>query len=255
MLYFWVAIGGAIGTVCRFWCSGFVARLVGETFPFGTLVINVIGSFIIGFAATAMGPDGRLFAGTTARQFVMTGLCGGYTTFSSFSLQTLNLLNDGEWLYATGNARILRRSLHHRGVGRSRPCGQPQCDAVGVNMQVPRDAMLLRIFFGEDDKSGHLPLHEAIVLKAREMHLAGATVLRGHIGFGHSTHIHTTKILRLSQDLPVVVEIVDSQEKIEGFLPVVNSMMSGGLVTIEKVQVLQYGADGISPIGRSDANR
>jgi PII-like signaling protein len=82
-------------------------------------------------------------------------------------------------------------------------------------------------------------LHEAIVLKAREMHLAGATVLRGHIGFGHSTHIHTTKILRLSQDLPVVVEIVDTQAKIDTFLPVLDTMMSSGLVTIEKVQVLQ----------------
>ena len=108
-------------------------------------------------------------------------------------------------------------------------------------MQVPRDAVLLRIFFGEDDKSGNLPLHEAIVLKAREMQLAGATVLRGHMGFGHSSHIHTTKILRLSQDLPVVVEIVDSQAKIDAFLPVLDGMMSSGLVTIEKVQVLQYG--------------
>jgi PII-like signaling protein len=110
-----------------------------------------------------------------------------------------------------------------------------------MSMQIPRDAVLLRIFIGEDDKSGHLPLHEAIVLKAREMQLAGATVLRGHMGFGHSSHIHTTKILRLSQDLPVVVEIVDSQAKIDGFLPVLDGMMSSGLVTIEKVQVLQYG--------------
>ena len=80
-------------------------------------------------------------------------------------------------------------------------------------MQIPRDAVLLRIFFGEDDKFGNLPLYEAIVLKAREMHLGGATMLRGHVGFGHSSHIHTTKILRLSQDLPIVVEIVDFQGK------------------------------------------
>jgi uncharacterized protein len=108
-------------------------------------------------------------------------------------------------------------------------------------MQIPRDAVLLRIFFGEDDKHEHLPLYEAIVLKAREMHLAGATVLRGPAGFGHSSRIHTTKILRLSQDLPMLVEIVDSQEKIDGFLPVLDKMMTSGLVTIEKVQVLQYG--------------
>lgn len=111
-------------------------------------------------------------------------------------------------------------------------------------MQIPRDAVLLRIFFGEDDKFGNLPLYEAIVLKAREMHLAGATMLRGHVGYGHSSRLHTTKILRLSQDLPIVVEIVDSKEKINAFLPVLNGMMSaGGLVTLEKVQVLQYGTD------------
>jgi PII-like signaling protein len=108
-------------------------------------------------------------------------------------------------------------------------------------MQIPRDAVLLRIFFGEDDKFRHLPLHEAIVLKAREMRVGGATVLRGQVGFGHSSRIHTTKIRRLSQDLPVVVEIVDAQEKIDAFLRVLDGMMSSGLITIEKVQVLQYG--------------
>ena len=108
-------------------------------------------------------------------------------------------------------------------------------------MTLPRDAVLLRIFFGEDDKFERLPLYEAIVLKAREMHLAGATVLRGPIGYGHSSRLHTTKILRLSQDLPIVIEIVDTQEKIDAFLPVLDRMMSSGLVTLEKVQVLQYG--------------
>jgi uncharacterized protein len=108
-------------------------------------------------------------------------------------------------------------------------------------MQIPRDAVLLRIFFGEDDRYQHRPLHEAIVLKARELQLGGATVLRGHMGFGHSSHIHTSKILRLSEDLPVIVEIVDSKEKIDTFLPVLDEMMTSGLVTIEKVQVLQYG--------------
>lgn len=92
-------------------------------------------------------------------------------------------------------------------------------------MQIPREAVLLRIFFGERDKFQGVPLHEAIVLKAREMHLGGATVLRGHMGFGHSSRIHSTKFLRLSQDLPVVVEIVDSREKIDAFLPVLDGMM------------------------------
>jgi CrcB protein len=101
--YMWVAIGGALGTTARFWLSGVVARSVGETFPWGTLVINVTGSFVIGFFGALTGPDGRLFVGSTARQFVMIGMCGGYTTFSSFSLQTLNLMNDGEWFRAGAN--------------------------------------------------------------------------------------------------------------------------------------------------------
>jgi hypothetical protein len=116
-----------------------------------------------------------------------------------------------------------------------------------LTMEMPRDAVLLRIFFGEDDKFHHLPLYEAIVLKAREMHLAGATVLRGHVGYGHSSHIHTTKILRLAQDLPLVVELVDSQDRIEKFLPVLDGMMTSGLITIEKVQVLQYGPEMTRP--------
>ena len=101
--YIWVAIGGALGTTGRYWLSGVVARTIGETFPWGTLIINVSGSFVIGFFAALTGPDGRVFVGSNARQFVMIGLCGGFTTFSSFSLQTLNLLRDREWLYAGGN--------------------------------------------------------------------------------------------------------------------------------------------------------
>ena len=102
-LYLWIAVGSALGGVARYWCSGVAARLIGETFPWGTLLVNVLGSFVIGFFATLTGPDGRIFAGSTTRQFVMLGLCGGFTTFSSFSLQTLNLANDGEWLQAGGN--------------------------------------------------------------------------------------------------------------------------------------------------------
>jgi uncharacterized protein len=117
----------------------------------------------------------------------------------------------------------------------------------GKEMQIPREAVLLRIFFGENDKFQRRPLHEAIVLKAREMHLGGATVLRGHIGFGHSSRVHSTKFLRLSQDLPVVVEIIDSQEKIDDFLPVLDGMMSSGLITVERAEVLQYGSGESGP--------
>jgi PII-like signaling protein len=108
-------------------------------------------------------------------------------------------------------------------------------------MLIPPNAVLLRIFLGEDDKCRGRPLYEAIVLKARELQLAGATILRGPMGFGHSSRLHTAKILRLSEDLPIVIEIVDSEEKIEAFLPQVEEMMGSGLVTLEKVRVLQYG--------------
>lgn len=114
-------------------------------------------------------------------------------------------------------------------------------------MQIPHDAVLLRIFIGESDRWHHQPLYEAIVLKAREMHLAGATVLRGPMGFGKSSRLHTAKILRLSMDLPLVIEIVDSDEKIEQFLPVLDEMMRGGLLTIEKVKVMDYRAKEPAP--------
>jgi uncharacterized protein len=112
-------------------------------------------------------------------------------------------------------------------------------------MQIPKDAVLLRVFVGEKARFQHKPLYEAIVLRAREMHLAGATVLRGPMGFGHSSRLHTAKILRLSFDLPIVIEIVDTEAKVTEFLPELDKMMSSGLITLEKVQVLQYGTEGL----------
>ena len=107
-------------------------------------------------------------------------------------------------------------------------------------MQIPKEAVLLRIFIGEGDRWEHQPLYEAIVLKAREAHLAGATVLRGPMGFGKSSRLHTAKILRLSTDLPIVIEIVDSEEKIKAFLPDLDPLIGGGLVTLEKLNVIEY---------------
>jgi PII-like signaling protein len=111
-------------------------------------------------------------------------------------------------------------------------------------MQIPKQAQLLRIFIGENDRDNGRPLYESIVLRAREMQIAGATVMRGAMGFGHSSRLHTTKILRLSEDLPLVIEIVDSEDKISAFLPVLDAIMTSGLVTLEKVQVVQYGTNG-----------
>ncbi len=110
-------------------------------------------------------------------------------------------------------------------------------------MHLPHEAMLLRIFIGESDRWHPQPLYESMVLKARELHLAGATVLRGPMGFGKSSRLHTAKILRLSMDLPLVIEIVDTEEKIQAFLPVLDEMMKGGLVTLERVRVIDYRAN------------
>lgn len=109
-------------------------------------------------------------------------------------------------------------------------------------MQIPEDGYLLRIFIGESDRHGHHPLYEAIVLRAREVGMAGATVTRGVMGFGKHSILHTVKILRLSEDLPMVVEIADSLERIEQFLPLLEEMMTDGLVTLERVRVIQYKA-------------
>ena len=107
-------------------------------------------------------------------------------------------------------------------------------------MEIPEDAVLLRIYLGDHEKWHHQPLYEAIVLKARDMHLAGATVLRGPMGYGKSSVLHTAKILDLSTNLPVVIEIVDSEEKINAFLPEIDQMLTSGLVTLEKVKVIRY---------------
>jgi uncharacterized protein len=109
-------------------------------------------------------------------------------------------------------------------------------------MMLPEGSLLLRILIGESDRCGHQPLYEAIVMKARSAGLAGATVTRGAMGFGASSHLHTAKILRLSDDLPLTIEIVDAEDKINAFLPQLKEIVSGGLVTLEKVRVIHYGS-------------
>jgi CrcB protein len=107
LAYLWIGLGGALGSMARHWCNGAVGALAGVAFPWGTLVINVLGSFVIGFAAATMSADGRFpAAGGDARQFVMVGICGGYTTFSAFSLQTLTLMQGGQWMAAAGNVGL-----------------------------------------------------------------------------------------------------------------------------------------------------
>lgn len=252
LLYVYVAAGAAIGGVGRALVSLVAIDIAGPGFPWGTLVANVTGSFVIGFYATLTEPGGRLMVSTRARQFVMSGICGGFTTFSVFSLETFRFLADRDWPMAGVNiglslatwllavwAGAMFAARFNRLSGDRAPSQSTEGDITAMDM--PRDAQALRILIGEDDMDGGRPLYEAIVLKAREMHLAGATVLRGALGFGHSSRLHTTKVLRLSEDLPLVVEIVDSEEKIAAFLPELDKLMTSGLVTIEKVRVLQYG--------------
>jgi len=117
-------------------------------------------------------------------------------------------------------------------------------------MHIPQESVLLRIFIGESDRFQGHPLHEAIVLKARELHLAGATVVRGAMGFGKASRMHAPKLLRISEDLQLVIEIVDSEEKINAFLPALDPMMSGGLVTLEKARVIYY-HEGTAPSSNS----
>lgn len=113
-------------------------------------------------------------------------------------------------------------------------------------MSIPEDGCLLRILIGESDRCDGRPLYEAIVLKARELHIAGATVLRGSMSYGAQSHLHTAKVLRLSGDLPIVIEIVDSEEKLEPLLPWLDEVMQGGLVTLERVRVIRYRHHGAS---------
>ena len=107
-------------------------------------------------------------------------------------------------------------------------------------MFLPEEGLLLRIFVGDDDSVDNMALYEAIVMKARELNIAGATVLRGGMGFGASSRIHTSKILRLSEDLPIVIEIVDTEEKINSILPYLDTVIDGGMVTLEKAKILKY---------------
>lgn len=249
LLYAVIALGSTIGSVLRWLASAGLHAALGEGFPWGTLFVNVTGSFAIGFYAALTGPDGRLFAGARMRQFVMTGICGGYTTFSIFSLETLRLMQSAAWSEASANiglsivtwlAAVWAGDALASRLNRLRRA--PSSVTKEDHMQIPKDAQLLRVFIGESKQHGERPLYEAIVLKAREMHIAGATVLRGGLGYGHSSRLHTAKILRLSDDLPLVIEIVDSEANIARFLPELDAMMAeGGLVTLEKVRVLQYG--------------
>ncbi|MGP9810350.1 DUF190 domain-containing protein [Rhodopseudomonas sp. NSM] len=253
-VYSLVGLGSVIGGVARYLVGVTQMALLGPAFPWTTLFVNVTGSFLIGFYATITGPDGRIFAGTRQRQFVMAGICGGYTTFSMFSFETIQLIRSGNmlptlvnlgvspiaWLAAVwvGYAFAARLNRLQAPVATGH---EPE------NLQIPKQAMLLRIFVGASDKRGDMPLYEAIVLEARKMQLAGATVFRGPAGYGQSSRMHTADSLLTPDELPLIIEIIDSEDAIGRFLPALDEMMPGGMVTMEKVEVLQYGPPRVSP--------
>ena len=238
-LYAAVIAGGVVGSLMR-WLVALVLPAAAGGFPWPTLFANVTGSFIIGFYAGLTGPDGRLFVDPRTRQFVMTGICGGYTTFSGFSIEMLRFVEAGDVAAGGGLSCGVGDQLagcglagRHRGATTQQPNG-------ALAMQTPRPAQLLRILVGEAARHEGKPLYEAIVLKARDMHLAGATVLRAGMGYGHSQHVHSAKILQLSDDLPLLIEIIDTRDKIAPFLPVLEGMMKGGTATLQDVEMMQY---------------
>ena len=238
--YLSIMFGGALGTGARFWLSGFIAQRYGSVFPLGTLTVNVTGCFIIGIFAAFTESDSRFLVSPGFRQFFMIGVCGGYTTF--LVLWSANARSHQRWRLVESRTqyRALGRVLPGCGMAGPRSRSHSHFQIRNDQMKLPSDAILLRIFLGESDRWQHQPLYEAIVLKARELHLAGATVLRGPMGFGAASLIHTAKILRLSMDLPMVIEIVDTEEKVNSFLPALDEMMGSGLVTLEKVKVIRY---------------
>ena len=235
--YILVSAGAAIGGALRFGISSYIQKNISVIFPYGTLVVNVIGSFILGIIMFYL--NEKELIGSEFRLFLTVGFCGGFTTFSTFSYETLALFRDSEIALALYNV-MLNVILCLVGIYLAYLVSK----LIGWFMQTNSEAKLLRIFVGESDRINGKPVYETLVFKAREAGLAGATVIKGIMGFGANSKIHTSKLLTLSEDLPLIIEIVDTLEKIESFIPTINNIFEnaniGGLVTIEKAQIIKY---------------
>ena len=234
--FLWICLGGAFGTGARYLMSGWALAAFGVGFPWGTFAVNVIGSFFVGFIMQ-VGVATPLLS-PTLRMALTTGVMGGFTTYSTFNYETIRYIQDGAWRLALGNVALTLAGVPRRGFRGRRP--RPLALRRLVMRVLDGEQVLMRIFIGESDRWQHQPLWMALLTRLRKEGYAGATVFRGIGGFGARSVLHTTLIERLSQDLPLVIEIVDSREHMDRLLPVLDEMVNEGLVTMETVRVLKY---------------
>ena len=234
-----VICGAVIGASGRYLLTTGLSRSLPGLFPWGTLVVNWVGCLVIGLA---WGMGQRALWSPHLRTFLFVGILGSFTTFSSFGLETMHLLRGGDGARAAayvlgsnfgGLVRVwLGLSIARGSRWVARSTGGP----VVMNWE---DAVLVRVFVGESQRFRGRSLSEAIVLKARELEIAGATVLRGVLGYGGHHQLHAAKLLSLSEDLPLVVEIVEDEARLAPLLRWLEQVVDGGLVTAETVRVLR----------------
>jgi len=213
-----VGTGGFLGSVARYLVT-LVFSPLAPGFPFATLAVNILGSFLIGLlselavATTLVSPEARLF--------LVTGICGGFTTFSAYMFESTALMKDAQFFYASiylvGSIAGGLIALYS---------GTPFCKTLDIGgIMELKNVESLRVFVGEHVRFGHRPLYEEIVREARQLGMAGATVVKGVLSYGHDMHINTAKIMEFGLNLPMIVELVDTPENIEEFLPLLQKMV------------------------------